>query len=552
MPQLLEVFGRFHPLLLHLPIGLIVGLVAIEAIAIVRRVEVPRAVLGWLVALAVASAIVTAASGLVLGSSDADYAADTLDWHRRLGVCVGLSSICFAIAFALRSKFYRVFLLVAAAFMLPAGHLGATLTHGEDFLFGPLHEKPAKEKAPKNVATTPSDASSIPSNASTYASVIAPIFEARCITCHGDAKKKGGLALNTPEAIKKGGKDGDVLAPSASGDAELVRRIKLPLEDDDHMPPDGKAQLSEAQAKLLEAWVKAGAKFEGEIKLGDASSADSGEKVAARNADSSSNSAPKPESAPAPKVADTRDAEGIDKPDAGALAELAKELVHVEVVAAGSNALWIDFSAVATHVDDSEAKRLLEPLRENLAEISLSRSKVGDATAELATTFPHLRRLDLRATNVGDAGVAALAKCAKLEELVIAQTKLTNAAVDSLAAIPNLKRVFLWKCGIDEDGLAKLRAAKPTLAIDDGAKPDAAISDAEKEIKLTSDRPLPGADAPKSADALVATNAKCPVSGDPVNPKYLVVYKGKVIGFCCPNCPKTFWSDPEKFESKLQ
>jgi YHS domain-containing protein len=42
------------------------------------------------------------------------------------------------------------------------------------------------------------------------------------------------------------------------------------------------------------------------------------------------------------------------------------------------------------------------------------------------------------------------------------------------------------------------------------------------------------------------------VTGSPVNPKYRVIYKGKVIGFCCPNCPKEFWTEPEKFESKLE
>jgi len=50
-------------------------------------------------------------------------------------------------------------------------------------------------------------------------------------------------------------------------------------------------------------------------------------------------------------------------------------------------------------------------------------------------------------------------------------------------------------------------------------------------------------------------NATCPVSGSPVNPKYALVHTSaagpRVIGFCCPNCPKEFWADPAKFEAKL-
>jgi YHS domain-containing protein len=31
----------------------------------------------------------------------------------------------------------------------------------------------------------------------------------------------------------------------------------------------------------------------------------------------------------------------------------------------------------------------------------------------------------------------------------------------------------------------------------------------------------------------------------------MVVYEGKVIAFCCPNCPKQFWTDPQKFLAAL-
>jgi hypothetical protein len=36
-----------------------------------------------------------------------------------------------------------------------------------------------------------------------------------------------------------------------------------------------------------------------------------------------------------------------------------------------------------------------------------------------------------------------------------------------------------------------------------------------------------------------------------VNKKFLVVFEGRVIGFCCNKCPGEFWADPEKFRSKL-
>jgi YHS domain-containing protein len=44
---------------------------------------------------------------------------------------------------------------------------------------------------------------------------------------------------------------------------------------------------------------------------------------------------------------------------------------------------------------------------------------------------------------------------------------------------------------------------------------------------------------------------KCPVSGKDIDPEHVVEYKGEKVYFCCPNCPKAFEADPEKFLSKL-
>jgi YHS domain-containing protein len=40
------------------------------------------------------------------------------------------------------------------------------------------------------------------------------------------------------------------------------------------------------------------------------------------------------------------------------------------------------------------------------------------------------------------------------------------------------------------------------------------------------------------------------VSGKPVDPRFVIVHDGKAIGFCCPNCPKEFWTEPSKFAVK--
>ena len=70
----------------------------------------------------------------------------------------------------------------------------------------------------------------------------------------------------------------------------------------------------------------------------------------------------------------------------------------------------------------------------------------------------------------------------------------------------------------------------------------------EAELALTSDAPL--LDGPPPGSLLAPFNKVCPVSGSPVNAKYSVVYDGRVVGFCCPNCPKSFLGRPRRPASR--
>ena len=43
----------------------------------------------------------------------------------------------------------------------------------------------------------------------------------------------------------------------------------------------------------------------------------------------------------------------------------------------------------------------------------------------------------------------------------------------------------------------------------------------------------------------------CPVTGDKIDPKVFIEYKGKKVYFCCPMCKGAFEKDPEKYITKL-
>lgn len=543
-----EVFGRLHPLLLHLPIGGLVALALIEAAAGLRRrraaLETTR-ILAWFSA---ASAVVAAGTGYVLNLGGG-YASDGVTVHLWLGLATAASAVATAVLRALKEKHgaYLAALGVTVVVMIPAGHYGAVLTHGAGFLLAPLQ---APSRADVNVNPPPrgegadpwsaAPAVAVASDAATFDRDIAPVFLSRCAACHGETKTKGDLALHTREAILAGGESGPLYVVGKPEESELLRRLGLPEDDREHMPPEGKPQLLVHEKALIAAWVAAGAPFDAEFKRPVSPVA------AEPAAEAGTAKTPEPAAERVQRV--TAETEPESEAPAQALAELKENLIHVAPVSAETALLWVDFAAAAPSIDDAGITRLLEPLRDHVADLSLARSAASDAVAPLLGSMSRLQRLDLRGTRLTDAGAAELSRLDRLEELNLAQTAVTDASVDALMKMRSLKRVHLWRSGVNAESVARMQAARPELTIitDEGGAAEAL--ETEGEIKLTGDLPPPG--APAASETLTPVNSVCPVSGAPVNARYLVVHEGRVIGFCCPNCPKEFWSDPSKFPVK--
>jgi YHS domain-containing protein len=306
------------------------------------------------------------------------------------------------------------------------------------------------------------------------------------------------------------------------------------------MPPKGKPQPTEAQLSAIEAWIKAGAPMpDSAVSIqGDAShdgttpNSDPASEEGESTASAAEPASPPKPAGPAPASAD-------------AIAAVQASLVHVEPVSVNSTLLIMTFNAIAPNVDDALAEKLLSPIKANVADLSLARTKVTDKIAELLATMPNLRRLDLRGTPITPAAVATLAKSESLRELILAQTKLSDEIVPPIVGMTGLSHVFLWNAGLSTESIAKLRTDRPELEVDAGDRLETQNLGAEEPLKFSSDAPPPGQPLAGTA-SLEPINKVCPITGNPINPKYLVVYDGKVIGFCCPNCPKEFWADPEK------
>jgi uncharacterized membrane protein len=263
--------GRFHPMLVHLPIGGLIILGILELLAKVPRFKDAAQNNGLILGLTAVTSITTALLGWMLSQSGG-YDLQLLPWHKWAGF--GVAAAC-TLTWLLRSLglrlAYRFSLLATLAALVVASHLGASITHGRDFLTqfapGPLRNLLGASRPP---AATP-EATPDLTTRRVFADLIQPILERRCAACHGPEKHKADLSVESYETLLKGGKNGPVLVVGQAVDSPLISRLLLPLDDDDHMPPQGKPQPTLAEIAALQWWIDGGApgnKTVGDLKPG--------------------------------------------------------------------------------------------------------------------------------------------------------------------------------------------------------------------------------------------------------------------------------------------
>ena len=77
-----------------------------------------------------------------------------------------------------------------------------------------------------------------------------------CLPCHNEQLKSSGLALDTRDAVLRGGIRGQAAKPGHPDDSLLIQVLRY-AEDDRQMPPRGK--LDQEIIDAFVEWVKSGA-----------------------------------------------------------------------------------------------------------------------------------------------------------------------------------------------------------------------------------------------------------------------------------------------------
>jgi uncharacterized membrane protein len=433
-----QFVGRFHPLVVHLPIALLLLVPLLECIGLFPRWNHLRGSAGFVLSLASISAFVAVFLGWLLAWSGG-YEGKLVISHMWGGFSLAVALFLCCLLRLWHTNVYRMALLATLALLMWTSDKGGKLTHGESFmtrhmpnsLRSLLHVPVTLIKVQPTVKrATPAltnAAGAVSPSATFYAARVAPIFDQKCTGCHNSAKRKGKLRLDTFENVMRGGKDGIVVKAGDPSHSELFRRINLSPEEKDFMPTDGKPALTASEVKVMELWIASGATNtlpEMEVR--------------------GTPPLPKPASAPVPLARDYR-------PQLEKISSLEQELA-VRLVPRSQNptdGLILRTVSASERCDDSTLARL-QSIGDLIVDAELARTKVTDKGLKVLATFSNLRSIDLAHTNVTSAGVPLLARLDHLETLNLTATPVDDAGIVTLRHKQSLKRLYLFetKCTV--------------------------------------------------------------------------------------------------------
>ncbi len=144
------------------------------------------------------------------------------------------------------TRVYPVLLICVLLLLSWAAHQGGALTHGSNYLTKYMPSPMKRFPVLGNV-----QAKTVPG--SFYAKHIDSIFDANCVTCHGEEKVKGGLRLDSYASLMEGGQDGAVIVSGKPEQSMLLKRVTLPSDQKHFMPAEGKPPLKPEEI----AWIRA-------------------------------------------------------------------------------------------------------------------------------------------------------------------------------------------------------------------------------------------------------------------------------------------------------
>jgi len=438
-----ELIGRFHPLLVHLPIGILLLAALFQLLALKPKYASMHAATSIALFWGMISAIASCISGYLLSLSG-DYDEELIDAHTWFAIATASISIIAYFFNRWENEFAKWVILLMVPLIFVTGHLGGSLTHGSDYLTKGFSKDSTAEKEIKPIADV--------QEANAYADIIQPIFESKCYGCHNKSKRKGKLRLDEPEFILKGGKDGEVIKPGNADESDMMKRLLLPRNEEDHMPPKEKPQLKDNEIALIHWWIATGATFDKKTK-----ELEQPEKIKPILLSLQKEVKKIPPDVPQAMV---------EKADEKTLQKLKQRGIIVLPVAQNSNYLTVNFVTVDSITYNDIA--LLLSIKKQLVWLNLSGKKILDTLLTPIAQLVNLTRLQIDNTLITDKELASLRSLSNLQYLNLVGTKVTANGIIQLKGLPKLQAIYIYKTFIIASEWANLKSNFPNVTLDTG------------------------------------------------------------------------------------
>lgn len=445
-----EFIGHFHPLVVHLPIGILIFTFILELIQSKSKTKFDQAILlGTFIGTTFA--IVSATMGWLL-SMDGGYDEQLLNSHQYAGWILCFFCIVLIIT---KKYFHEIFyfnqlikllwgIIIIVLFLV--GHFGGSITHGADYLILDLsagNKEVNKVLSIDSISALPPEKQAL---VNIYKGLIYPLLDAKCIQCHNSEKKKGNLQLTSIDLTLKGGIKGPAITPFSANESLMIQRMLLDPANDKHMPPRGKPQLNNKEIGLIYWWVQHGASVND--NLGNALLNDTVKNLIA------SKIVP---SFPALSLPTTS---LVDSNKINTLKQLG---LIVHPISKGVE--YFDLSAMnVSQLNDLETQ-IISILDSHLVWLNLANTKITNKGIANLSSCKNIIKLNVAYTLLDDDAIILLNHFTKLSYLNIVGTSITDNGLAKLNPSNNFKSLYCWNTKVTQSGVDNFKKQYPNIQI---------------------------------------------------------------------------------------
>lgn len=429
IPVWLWPFGRMHPLLLHFPIALIVLLVILRVFQNQLEPDSFDKVQKFLLYFTAFTTTLTALMGFFL-SKEPGYVSELMALHKWVGVGVGFLVYGLVLTYH-KDRAYNSLLSVCFIAIVFAGHLGSGLTHGMNFLIEPIMTTRANQ---------------LTQHTPVYSGFVAPILAQKCQSCHNPQKHKGGLDMSSLDKIYAGGENGPIWQDENAKESELVIRASLPVDHEHHMPPKGKAQLTQAEFTLIYQWIAGGA--DTAVAISDLQESDTLFVLASAMLDKR-------------KGSGLSSGYDFDFASKKVIKSLNNPYRSVAQITPSSPAISVNI-----YVRQAYKKEFLSELskiKDQIVFLNLTNLPIEDQELFEIARFKNLEKLNLNGTDISGKTLDMLLACTNLKSLSLGSTDVNLNMLKPIAALESMEELFVWNTEINHDDLQVLNDQYPNI-----------------------------------------------------------------------------------------